>query len=92
MAVLLQGGGAIGKPVLSTGYSSYQLFKATLQFLAARDLVQSPLLFQSNYDIQSKSDTPLLFDGPRGLNVLFKMTQWSYAMVNPWGMTVRLGH
>lgn len=88
MAVLLQGGSANGKPVLSTGYSSYQLFKATLQFLAARDLVQSPLLFQSNYDNHNPA-TPLLFDGPRGLNVLFKMTQWSFAMVSPSGMSVR---
>ena len=82
-AVLLQGGGAKGKPLLSTGYSSYQLFKATLQFLATRDLMQSPLLFQCNHDIQSDPDTPLFFDGPRGLNIFFKMTQWSYAMVSP---------
>lgn len=92
MAVLLQGGGTNGKPVLSTGYSSYQLFKATLQFLAARDLVQSPLLFQCNHDIQFNPDTPLFFDGPRGLNVFFKMTQWSYAMVSPRDKVVRLAH
>ena len=82
MAVLLRGGGAEGKPVLSPGYSSYQLFKATLQFMATRDLAHSPLLFQCNHSIPSNSDTPLFFDGPRGLNVLFKMTQWSYAMVS----------
>ncbi|SLM40170.1 Nrap protein [Lasallia pustulata] len=81
MAILLQGGGAKGKAVLSTGYSSYQLFKATLQFLTARDLVQSPLLFQCNHNIRSNPDTPLFFDGPRVLNVFFKMTPWSYAML-----------
>ena len=90
MAILLQGGSAKGKALLSRGYSSYQLFKATLQFLTARDLVQSPLMFQCNHDIRSNPDTPLFFDGPRALNVFFKMTPWSYAMVSPSVIILRL--
>jgi U3 small nucleolar RNA-associated protein 22 len=36
MANLLRTGAGSGKPVLSSGYSSYQLFKATLQYCSAR--------------------------------------------------------
>lgn len=92
MAILLQGGASNGKPAFSTCYSSYQLFKATLQFLAARDLMQSPFLFRCNHDIQSNPDTPVFFDGPRGLNVFFKMTQASYAMVSPKVGITQLAH
>jgi U3 small nucleolar RNA-associated protein 22 len=38
IALLLQGGGPNGKPAFSSGYSSYQLFKATLQYLASKAL------------------------------------------------------
>ncbi|KZF18883.1 pre-rRNA processing protein-like protein Utp22 [Xylona heveae TC161] len=76
-AMLLFGGGPRGRNVLSPGYSSYQLFKAVLQFLATRDLILHPLAFES--DLQAtKSDSPVIFDGSRGLNILFKMTPSSY--------------
>jgi U3 small nucleolar RNA-associated protein 22 len=79
MALLLQSNSGTGPAPLSSGYSSYQLFKAVLQFLANKDLIKSPYLFQSS-DVQSPKGepVPILFDGPRNLNVLFKMTPWSY--------------
>ncbi|KAI9773444.1 MAG: hypothetical protein M1840_007660 [Geoglossum simile] len=80
-AVLLQGGGPRGQRLLSPGYSSYQLFKATLQFLASRDLVTNPLLFQAGEFSTQKLDVPTLYDGPRGMNILFKMTSWSYRLL-----------
>ncbi|PWY65042.1 Nrap protein [Aspergillus heteromorphus CBS 117.55] len=77
MSLLFEGGGPNGKPILLRSYSSYQLFKATLQFLAGRDLTH-PLLFFAT-DISFPSRSPTLYDGKRGLNVLYKMTNWSYA-------------
>ncbi|KAK7193212.1 nrap protein [Paraphaeosphaeria sporulosa] len=82
MALLLQSNSGAGAPPLSSGYSSYQLFKATLQFLARHDLSKKP------YSIQARDITfpknglaPVLFDGARGLNILFKMTPWSFAQL-----------
>ena len=78
MALLLQPN--LGPAPLSLGYSSYQLFKAALQFLANKDLMKTPYLFQaSNITSPKNVPCPLLFDGPRNLNLLFKMTPWSYA-------------
>ncbi|KAE8348560.1 Nrap protein [Aspergillus coremiiformis] len=79
MALLFEGGGSSGKPVLLKSYSSYQLFKATVQFLAARNLTNPLLLFAS--DIRSPSGTPMLYDGQRGLNILYKMSPWSYSLL-----------
>ena len=77
----MQSGGAKGRPILSTGYSSYQLFKAVLQFLSTRDVAQDPLFIQSDALALEDKTKPVLFDGTRGHNVLFKMTPWSYEMV-----------
>lgn len=79
MSLLFDGGGPNGRPVLSTSYNSYQLFKATLQFLAGRDLTQ-PLQFFSS-GIPFPQGGPVLYDGKRGLNVLYKMSQWSYKLL-----------
>ena len=84
LALLLQGGGPKGRPILSIGYSSYQLFKALLQFLATRDLICEPsLLFSDsmNARLTEGLNMPLLFDGSVGLNILYKMTPWSYKLV-----------
>lgn len=81
-ATLLRGGGLKGKPVLSKGYSYYQLFKATLQYLAITDLILDPLTVYSDHSDLGDHKCPLFFDGKRGLNVLFKMTAWSYNTVN----------
>ncbi|KAL9026996.1 MAG: hypothetical protein Q9196_004421 [Gyalolechia fulgens] len=78
IASLMRSGGPAGPPVLSRSYSSHQLLKATLQFLSAYDLVASPIVLQS-LGYQIVPDTgPVFFDGSRGLNLLFKMSQWSY--------------
>jgi U3 small nucleolar RNA-associated protein 22 len=80
MAVLLQGGGTGGRPVLSSGYSSYQLFKATLQVLAMKDMVKQALVIGSQ-DMNPSTlgdGSPILWDGQRGHNLLFKTTPWAY--------------
>lgn len=84
-ALLLQGGGPNGRPLFSMAYSSYQTFKALLQFLASTDLISTPSFIGdgSSYGAVSfGTDTPVLFDAMRGHNVLFKMTQWSYKKVS----------
>jgi U3 small nucleolar RNA-associated protein 22 len=79
MALLLQPDTGIGGQALSPGYSSYQLFKATLQFLARHDLSKKPFMIQAlNVTIPKNETVPIFFDGARGHNILFKMTQWSY--------------
>ncbi|PYH41142.1 rRNA-processing protein UTP22 [Aspergillus saccharolyticus JOP 1030-1] len=79
MSLLLEGGGPNHKPVLLKSYSSYQLFKATLQFLAGRDLTNPLALFTA--EVSSPGDSPVLYDGKRGLNILYKMTPWSYTLL-----------
>ena len=79
MSLLLEGGGPSGKPVLSASYSSYQLFKATVQFLAGRDLMRPMVMFAT--DVSSPQDVPVVYDGKRGLNILYKMTRWSYSLL-----------
>ncbi|KAH7393873.1 Nrap protein-domain-containing protein [Phaeosphaeria sp. MPI-PUGE-AT-0046c] len=79
MALLLQPDTGIGGQALSTGYSSYQLFKATLQFLARHDLSKKPFMIQApNVTVPKNHTAPVFFDGPRGHNILYKMTPWSY--------------
>ena len=81
IALLLQGGGPNGKPMLSEGYSSYQLFKATLQVLAMRNLSKSALVV-GNADSKPTGDgTPMLWDASRAHNVLYKVTPWAYAQL-----------
>jgi U3 small nucleolar RNA-associated protein 22 len=79
-ALLLQPNSRSGMPPLSPGYSSYQLFKALLQFLARHDLSTKPFIFDSD-DISFPRSrlAPVIFDGPRYLNILFKTTAWSYS-------------
>ncbi|KAK3073275.1 U3 snoRNP protein [Teratosphaeriaceae sp. CCFEE 6253] len=74
MALLLLGGGPNGKPLLSEGYSSYQLFKATLQLLARRDLSKSALVIGDG-DVKPVGDgSPMLWDTTRAHNVLYRVT------------------
>lgn len=77
VSLLFEGGGPSGQPVLLRSYSSYQIFKATMQFLAGRDLTSPLLLFAA--DIPVPEGGPVLYDGRRGLNILYKMTPWSYS-------------
>lgn len=81
LAILLQGGGLKGKPILSKSYNGLQLFKATLQFLSARDLATNRLLVQADREEIGDESGPAVLDGPRGFNLLFKMTIPSYKNV-----------
>lgn len=81
MALLLQGGGPKGHNVLSPGYNSHQLFKAILQFLSSRDLITNALVVPSGVVDIPKEHGPVVFDGDRNHNLLFKMMQWSYKLV-----------
>lgn len=80
VALLLQPNPGAGRPTLSPGYSSYQLFKGTLQFIATHNLSKSPFMFQAQgVNLPRGEVVPVFFDGPRGLNVLFKMTTSAYS-------------
>lgn len=79
-ALLLLGGGPNGGSVLSTKYNPLQLFKAILQFLATKDL-SKPLLLNAENLKMTNTESPVLYDGLRGVNVLLKMRPWSYRLI-----------
>ncbi|TKA68398.1 hypothetical protein B0A55_08744 [Friedmanniomyces simplex] len=81
IALLLQGGGPNGKPILSEGYSIYQLFKATLQVLAMRDLSKTALVVGAGDAKPTGDGTPMLWDASRAHNVLYKVTPWAYSQL-----------
>jgi U3 small nucleolar RNA-associated protein 22 len=82
IALLLEGGGPKGLPAFSSGYNSYQLFKATLQYLAGKDLIKTPHLISGEpTPLPKTAGLPTVFDGSRVLNILFKMTPWSYKLL-----------
>ncbi|OQN95849.1 hypothetical protein B0A48_18134 [Cryoendolithus antarcticus] len=78
VALLLRGGGPNGKALLGPGYSSYQLFKATLQLLALQDLRKKPLVVGEAKSFTESSEWPVVWDAERSHNILYKMTDWSY--------------
>lgn len=88
MAALLDGGGSNGSRILLHGFSSYQLFKATLNYLASQNLCYNGYL--SFYSEPDKHHSvlkpegfgiPTIFDKNTKLNVLWKMTASSYNML-----------
>jgi len=83
MALLLQGGGPNGKPLLSEGYSSYQLFKATLQILAMRNMSKQALVIEEadGGTKPTASGSPIVWDAPRSHNILYKVAPWTYALL-----------
>lgn len=78
VASLFHGGGLNGKPVLSLNYSSYQIFKATMQFIVGSDLIRQPLLLSAGSLTIDPTNTPVFYDGKSGMNILYKMSPWSY--------------
>ena len=78
IALCLKGGGPNGKSLLSEGYSSYQLFKATLQLLAMKDFVKNPLLIRSDSEISKSAGMAIVWDAERAHNVLYKVGEWAY--------------
>ena len=82
-ALLLSGTNPSGRPVLSAGYDSFQLFKGVLYYLATRDFMKKPSAINGNVIIPSQcaGKAPMLYDATRGLNILYKMNLWSYQCV-----------
>ncbi|KAM3422165.1 U3 small nucleolar RNA-associated protein 22 [Cercospora zeina] len=78
LALCLQGGAPNGKSLLSDGYSSYQLFKATLQLIAMKDCVKNPLVIGNNSDSVNVPAQPVVWDVERSHNLLYKLGEWSY--------------
>lgn len=86
MSALLHGGGENGNKILLHGFSSYQLFKGAIKYLATIDLTSGYLSFSSligenitsKYNPNSGFDVPTIFDKNVKLNILWKMTKSSY--------------
>ncbi|KPI34383.1 U3 small nucleolar RNA-associated protein 22 [Cyphellophora attinorum] len=75
-ALLLRTGGPRGSPLFSSRYSALQLFKAILQTLSSRDMLD-PWILRGTTSIEG-SPVPVLYDAENGLNLLYKMTGASY--------------
>ncbi|QIX00581.1 hypothetical protein AMS68_006098 [Peltaster fructicola] len=79
LALLLTSGGPNGRAVLSERWDSMQLFKATLQFLATRDLVKQPVIIGDGTLLDSTSlELPIVWDAVRAHNIFHKLQIWSY--------------
>ena len=85
MALLLQTRGQRRQSIFKKGFDHNQLFKAFIFLLRTRDLVRSPMILDGEQlgtgTDQALVDTPIFLDGKRGLNLLFKMSPWSYKQV-----------
>ena len=83
LSLLLSGGGPSRRSILSIGHNSLQLFKGVLRYLATRDLIAKPAVCGDDMDfrLQGSGAVPMLYDAIRGLNVLYKMSPWSYRSV-----------
>lgn len=87
MAALLQGGGVQGNRILLHGFLLYQLFKGTIKYLATQDLCDGYLSFLLAFDAPHAKyspegfGAPTVFDKSVKLNVLWKMTPFSYRHV-----------
>ncbi|KAL0465110.1 Nrap protein [Neurospora intermedia] len=82
LALLLQSGDSTkGHAPLSTSLSATQLFKAMVQFLSVTNLSEKPCVL-GTATVESETAGPVLFDAVRGLNVAFKMSNWSAAKLH----------
>jgi U3 small nucleolar RNA-associated protein 22 len=88
MSALLNGGGLNGNKILLHGFSSYQLFKGTIKYLATLDLNSGYLSFSSLIGESTTSkynsdgfNVPTIFDKNVKLNILWKMTKSSYQIL-----------
>lgn len=87
MAALLNGGGNGGNKILLHGFSSYQLFKGAIKYLATMDLCgEGHLQFYSDSHFSSKYvdegfQVPTLFDKTTKVNILSKMSVSSYEIL-----------
>lgn len=91
MSALLQGGGINGNKILLHGYSSYQLFKGTIRYLATQDICDDGYLSFSSLIDDKKSvykkngfSIPTIFDKNTKINILWKMTKSSYTILKKY--------
>lgn len=77
-ALLFQAGGHRDQALFSERYSVVQLFKAMLQVLATRDLTR-PWIVRGHFVEHPVSEGPVFYDCKTGVNILHKMTSFSYA-------------
>ncbi|KAK3321601.1 Nrap protein [Apodospora peruviana] len=84
LALLLQGGDSKGHATLSTSLSGTQLFKALIQFLSVTNFGEKPCaLGAAVLEQEHAADAgPVLFDSTRQLNLAFKMSSWSAALIH----------
>ncbi|PSR79860.1 Nrap protein [Coniella lustricola] len=82
-ALLLVSGGRKGSAALSPSLSSIRIFKAVIQFLAAANLEMKPLVLGRSKEgtDATKEPVPVIFDTLRQLNVAYKMSPWSAALL-----------
>lgn len=86
-AALLNGGGSNGNKILLHGFSSYQLFKGVIKYLAEQDLQSDGYLqFHSDANdttkyIKGGFNTPTIFDKTTKINILHKVTRNSYTLL-----------
>ncbi|AOA64600.1 Small subunit (SSU) processome component [Komagataella phaffii CBS 7435] len=85
MTALLQGGGLTSNKILLHGFSSYQLFKGTIKYLATQDLMDEGYLSFTSAIGETSSKykpdgfhVPTIFDKNTKINILWKTTKWSY--------------
>lgn len=87
MTVLLNGGGENGNKILLHGFSSYQLFRGVIKYLATMDLcTEGHLQFHSDISytpVVSKYmnegfQTPTIFDKSTKVNILSKLSISAY--------------
>lgn len=78
-ALLLKSGGRKGAAPLSASFSSTQIFKAVVQYLAAVDLCRKPPVLGSSSDgLDALGDSgPVILDAARQLNLAYKMSACS---------------
>lgn len=89
LCALLSGGGINGNKILLHGFSSYQLFKGVIKYLATMDLCsEGHLQFYSDLNpsatvptskyVEEGFETPTIFDKTTKVNILTKMSTNSY--------------
>ncbi|SMN17984.1 similar to Saccharomyces cerevisiae YGR090W UTP22 Possible U3 snoRNP protein involved in maturation of pre-18S rRNA [Maudiozyma saulgeensis] len=87
MTVLLNGGGENGNKILLHGFSSYQLFKGVIKYLATMDIcTEGHLQFHSDITytaavskyVREGFQTPTIFDKSTKINILSKLSVSNY--------------
>ncbi|KGK34597.1 hypothetical protein JL09_g6255, partial [Pichia kudriavzevii] len=79
--------------ILLHGYSSYQLFKGTIRYLATQDLCDDGYLSFTSLIDENKSvykkagfNVPTIFDKNTKINLLWKMNKSSYSILRKYAI------